>query len=214
MHDRRIDGKAHTFGNYGALYRSAMTWYDHETDSLWSQPIGTALKGAYEGVRLEMIPVSVEPWDAWKQEHPETLVLDTGEGRLGPSDPFSGSRGRYVVGVVLGEQAKAYPFEMVSQQVVVNDTLGDVPVLVYANPEDRSVHIFVRSVQGEELEFVWEDGTLRDRQTGTHWTPANGLALEGALRGELLKELPYSTAYDWAWRSFYPATEFYSGDET
>ena len=54
-----------------------------------------------------MIPVSGEPWDAWKQEHPETLVLDAGGGRLVPGDPFSSSRGRYVVGVVLGEQAKA-----------------------------------------------------------------------------------------------------------
>ena len=57
MHDRRIDGRAHTFGNYGALYKRAMTWYDHETDSTWSQPIGTAMAGAYKGVRLEMIPV-------------------------------------------------------------------------------------------------------------------------------------------------------------
>ena len=61
MHDRRIDGKAHTFGNYGSLYMSAMTWFDHETESLWSQPIGTALSGPYEGVRLEMIPAAVVP---------------------------------------------------------------------------------------------------------------------------------------------------------
>jgi hypothetical protein len=79
VQDRRIDGKVHTFGNYGALYMRAMTWFDHETDSIWSQPTGTALDGDCAGVRLEMIPVTVMPWATCKKVHPKTLVLDTGE---------------------------------------------------------------------------------------------------------------------------------------
>ena len=39
---------------------------------------------------------------------------------------------------------------------------------------------------------------------------AGGLAaVEGPLRGELLQEVSYSTAYDWAWLDFYPDTEIY-----
>lgn len=39
---------------------------------------------------------------------------------------------------------------------------------------------------------------------------AGGLAaVEGPFRGELLQEVPYSTAYDWAWVDFYPDTEIY-----
>ena len=56
VHDRRIDGKPHAFGNYTALYMNAMTWYDHETQSLWSQPVATAIDGPYKGVGLKMIP--------------------------------------------------------------------------------------------------------------------------------------------------------------
>ncbi len=211
MHDRRIDGKARIFGNYGSLYMNAMTWYDHETVSLWSQPIGTALRGAYEGVRLEMIPAPVVPWATWRKEHPDTLVLNVGLGRFGTliADPFAGDRRLFIAGVVLGDHAKAYPFDVVSQQVVVNDQIGETPVLVYANPEDKSVHIFARKVGDTVLEFRWAGGKLRDIQTDTLWNQATGLGIEGPLRGELLKELPYSSAYAWAWVDFYPDTEVY-----
>ncbi len=212
MHDRRIDGRAHTFGNYGALYKRAMTWYDHETDSTWSQPIGTAMAGPYKGVRLEMIPVEVVPWETWKQEHPDTLALDTFGRFTGFSaDPFIGATGNnaYVLGAVLGDLAKAYLFEEVSRQVVVNDEMDGLPLLVYANPKDRSAHIFVRRIGDRVLRFRWAAGELRDIETGSLWDPASGLAIEGALRGERLKEVPYTTAYLWAWRDFYPGAEVY-----
>ena len=212
MHDRRIGGKAHTFGNQGALYIRAMTWFDHETESIWSQPIGTAIIGEYEGVRLEMIPAEVVPWKTWRERYPETLILERGGNPFFRSrnvNPFTGSRGAYVVGVALGDVAKAYPFETVADDVVVNDAIGDVPVFVYANPIDRTIKIFVRSVGGQELEFDWVDGEVRDRQTATLWDPNKGLGLEGELAGALLKELPYTTAYSWAWASFYPDSEIY-----
>ncbi|MDP6107913.1 MAG: DUF3179 domain-containing (seleno)protein, partial [Candidatus Brocadiia bacterium] len=103
------------------------------------------------------------------------------------------------------------PFDEVSERVVVNDAVGEVPVLVYANPDDRSVHIFVRRAGDLALEFQWSDGRLVDAGTGSVWDPTKGFALEGPLRGELLKELPSSTAYDWAWEDFYPHTQFYRG---
>ena len=212
MHDRRIDGKTHTFGNYGALYKRAMTWYDHETDSVWSQPTGSGLIGTYQGIRLDMIPVEVVPWATWLDEHPDTKVLDVGNyaSRRGGVNPFEFRGDTYVVGVALGDEAKAYPFELVSSEIVVNDHIGDLPVLVYANPETRSVHIFARQVQDRTLFFEWVDGQIRDLDTGSLWGPSSGLASEGELRGQLLKELPYSTAFDWAWEDFYPHTEVYS----
>jgi hypothetical protein len=212
VHDRRIDGKVHTFGNYGALYKRAMTWYDHETDSLWSQPIGTAMSGTYKGVRLEMIPTEVVPWGTWRREHPQTLVLDTFGRFTGFSaDPFIGAVGEnaYVLGAVLAESAKAFPFDEISETVVVNDAVGGIPVVVYANPDDRAAHIFVRSLGDRVLTFRWQNGRLTDNETDTVWDTATGLAVEGALRGELLQEVPYTTSYLWAWRDFFPRSEVY-----
>ena len=212
MHDRRIDGKAHTFGNQGTLYLSAMTWFDHETQSVWSQPIGTAIQGSYEGVRLEMIPATVVPWATWTQEHPDTVVLDTGVLQTPPKfDPFVGyGAGNRFIGVSLADRAKGYYFEFVSEKVAVNDNIGDIPILVYANPVDKSAHIYVRKVQGMVLEFEWVNGQLRDQQTGTVWDPTNGFGVEEPLRRKLLKELPYIITYGWAWVTHYPHTELYT----
>ena len=211
MHDRRIDGKPHVFGNYGALYMNAMTWYDHETQSFWSQPTGTSLRGEYKGVRLEMIPSAVMPWGTWRREHPDTLLLDS---LVSPGArayvPFNGQRGEYVVGVALGNHAKAYPFDLVSQQVVTNDRIGELPLVVYANPDDGSVHVYAGVIGGRELQFEWVQGQLKDRETGTRWDPTNGFALEGPLQGRLLRAIPTSTAYDWAWIDFYPHSTLYA----
>ena len=56
VHDRRIDGEAQIFGNQGALFMRAMTWWDHKTESIWSQPWGMAIDGPLEGTRLKLIP--------------------------------------------------------------------------------------------------------------------------------------------------------------
>ena len=191
---------------------NAMTWYDHETQSMWSQPVGTALKGPYKGVRLEMIPVTVVSWSTWKKEHPNSLVLDPQLNKLKATgfNPFI--IGPHVIGVSLGEHAKAYPFRLVSKDLVVNDHIGDLPVLVYANPDDKEAHVFVRRVGDEDLQFAWIDEALVDKMPGSVWQPTTGFALEGELKGTLLKELPYSTAYDWAWKNFYPDTEFYQDE--
>ena len=86
-----------------------------------------------------------------------------------------------MVGVSLGDGAKAYLFDTVSQDIVINDHVGDMPVMVYANPEDKSVHIFVRRVGDTTLDFTWTDGKVVDHQTGTVWNPANGLSVNASL---------------------------------
>lgn len=211
VHDRRIDGQAHTFGNHGALYLNAMTWFDHETESLWSQPAGLALSGEYKGVQLDMVPSSMGSWEAWRRAYPDTEVLYSGVGRdvREAVDPFTDDRGEYIAGVVLSGQARAYSYEAVSRQVVVNDHVGDIPVLVYANPADKSLHLYARTHGDTVLEFEWANGRLTDTQTHTYWDPAKGFGQEGPLQGQLLKALPYTTAYLWAWREFYPSSSLF-----
>ena len=175
---------------------NAMTWYDHETDTLWSQPDGAALRGEYAGLRLALVPASIEPWGTWERDHPNTLVLGGPGLNLGFTfDPLDGRQGVYVLGVTLGDAAKAYPFDIVSDQGVTNDYIGDVPVLVYANSTDRSAHLFIRQIGEQTLEFALEAGELRDVGTGSVWSPLTGLALQGEFRGEAMRQVPYSTAY-------------------
>ena len=92
---------------------------------------------------------------------------------------------------------------------VINDVIGSFPVVVFADAVSRNVHVYLRDTGQQVLEFDLVDGSLVDRETGTVWDPARGLAVEGPLRGKALRQLPYTSAYDWAWRDFYPGSPIY-----
>ena len=185
----------------------AMTWWDHKTDSIWSQPWGMAIDGPLKGVTLDLIPAGVVPWSTWLEDHPETRVLKAPGGLFGPRrERFTEG---YVIGVTLGEHSKAYPFSAAAELGIVNDRVGPFPVVVLADRETKAVHVYLRVAVDTELEFDLVEGQLVDRQTGTRWDAARGLAVEGLLEGELLQQMPYITSFDWAWEDFYPDSEFY-----
>ena len=54
---------------------NAMTWWDHETESVWSQPWGRAIQGDYKGVELFLLPSQITTWGSWKNEFPNSLVM-------------------------------------------------------------------------------------------------------------------------------------------
>lgn len=206
VHDRRIDGQTYVFGNFGGLYMNAMTWWDHKTESVWSQPWGRAIQGELKGIELFLLPSQLTTWDQWKTEHPETLVMSTGYNRLTVfRQTFNPD---FVIGLILAEQAKAFYYRDVEAAGVVNDFVGDIPVLVWA--ADSNFHAYIRQVDDRVLTFRLEDGELIDEETGSTWDPARGLATAGPLTGQGLQSVPSSSAYDWAWLDFYPDSAFYS----
>jgi len=205
VHDRRIDGTPHTFGNAGALFMNAMTWYDHETRSIWSQPWGRAIQGPLKGVELFLLPSQVTTWANWKNEYPETLVMVNDAELFGLRQGFSPN---FVIGLLLDGRAKAYRYADVTAAGVVNDTLGDVPIVVWA--ADENFQAYIRQADGRTLTFNAEGDRLIDVETGSTWDVGRGLATAGSLRGQALQPVPGSTAYDWAWLDFYPDSEFYA----
>lgn len=206
MHDRRIDGVPTTFGNAGALFMKAMTWYDHATRSEWSQPWGRAIPGEMKGVKLFLLPSQITSWSSWRQAHPDTLVMINDLERLGVSRQRFDED--FVIGLILGEQARAYRFDQVRDLGVVHDSLGGSPILVTAG--GQSWHAYLRLAGGQTLTFSRQGDTLIDQQTGSRWDVERGLAVEGALRGELLQRVPSMSAYDWAWFDFYPEASIYA----
>lgn len=185
-----------------------MTWYDHETGSIWSQPWGRAICGELTGTTLKILPFSLVPWETWKAEHPDTQVLVDESGGL----PYSsqGLQDDFVAGVAIGDLARGYPYTSISEEVVINDLLGDIPLVIHTNPQTRSIHIFVRQLpDGTLLTFTGDFETLVDDQTGSIWDPVRGLAIDGELVGQALREIPYISSFDWAWLDFYPHSDFY-----
>lgn len=192
------------FGNAGGLFMAAMTWWDHKTQSIWSQPWGRAISGELKGVQLHLLPSRITTWGNWKREYPETLAMVNDVELIGRRQAFSKD---FVIGLLADGQAKAYYYRDVEQIGVVNDFMGELPVMVWAGGNDYQAYL--RQVGARQLTFVYDEGVLRDRETSTIWNLANGLGLEGPLQGEVLQPVPATSSYDWAWQDFYPQSEFF-----
>ncbi len=199
VHRREVDGEAVVFGNQGALWENAMTWWDHDTGSIWSQPLGEALAGPRRGERLELFPSVLTTWADWSAAHPETLALDAGGGT-------GGFRlDRMVVVVDFTTEAAAYRLRDLWEAGVVNDVVAGAPIAVVADPAAPERWSVLSRVVGDAtvtLDAV--DGRLVDRETGTQWDPVRGRALEGPLRGQALGLLPGFTAFPWDFERIWP----------
>jgi hypothetical protein len=77
---RQVNGLTEpvTFGVSGKLLYDTLVMFDRQTESLWSQLYGAAVDGPMAGARLAFFPSVFTEWEAWLQQHPETLVLDKG----------------------------------------------------------------------------------------------------------------------------------------
>ena len=211
----------HTFGNEGALFMSAMTWWDHETLSIWSQPWGAAIEGELLGTQLTLVPFELVPWNVWVERHPDTLVLVDERANLS----FVGQipHDRFVIGVSIAEDAKGFYFRSTANAGIVNEQVGEFPIAVFADGETREIDVYLRQPKGEkaeetgapdELTFeVDEDGTITDLETGSTWDIRLGVAVDGPLRGVLLQRAPFVSAFDWAWRDFFPQTTFWGSKD-
>ena len=226
MHDRRIEGVEHTVGNEAALFKSAMTWWDWETQSIWSQPWGAAIDGELTGTRLTLLPYELVPWQTWLDRHPDTKVLidERANLRYNGNIPID----RFVIGVSIGDAAKGFYFASSAIEGVVNESVGEFPVVVFADEDSRVIHVFLRTPQPGlsssidlpgrltfEL-FTSTDSTggavekqIRDTETDPTCDIEIGLAIEGPLKGTLLQRAPFVSAYYWAWEECNPHTQFW-----
>ena len=187
---------------------NAMTWYDHETLSIWSQPWGRAIHGELEGVQLNLLPFQLTTWGRWKEAYPHTLIMTNMTAELQQMTiRRQGFQPDFVIGLVFGEHSKAYYFTDVERLGTVNDTLGDVPVLVWAS--DEIYQAYIRQVDGQTLTFSFDGEYLVDEETASRWDPNLGLARSGPLAGKSLRQVPSLSSYDWAWEDFYPNSKFF-----
>lgn len=160
---RAADGMAFTFGSSGLLYRSNKLMYDRQTRSLWNQFTGEPVIGDLvgTGIRLRRLPVVVTSWQAWREQHPETTVLDISTGfdrryELGAAygEYFASAATLFpvplrserlppkerVYGLTVGDASVAYPVGVLSSRRVTNDVVGTTPVTLVATRGSLTVH--------------------------------------------------------------------------
>lgn len=199
VHRRELDGKLLVLGNQGALWGNAMTWWDHDTGSIWSQPLGEAIAGPRKGQRLEPYPVTLTKWDAWLDSHPETLALDV----PGRSTHFDLEQMAIVVD--LGTDSAAYLVRSLREVGAINDTVADVDIAVVIDPaNDQRWAVFSRQLDSSVAELELTDEGLVDTNSGTVFDPFLGLGLSGPLAEQNLGRLPGFTSFRSDYLTFFP----------
>ena len=222
--ERIIDGQEVEFGTSGKLYNSNLLMYDRLTESYWSQALGMAVKGELSGYQLNLIPFDVITWGDWKKLHPDTLVLttDTGHIRSYATDPY----GNYyteprimfpvehsddrlfpkeiIIGFNQDGIYKAYKQNDIESNVVINDLIGETPVILVSLFSENS-RAFERIVNDVQLDFVFDDGKILDVQTNSEWN-YDGLAISGESKGLQLERLPIEPGFWFEWVAFHPET--------
>lgn len=104
-----------------------------------------------------------------------------------------------VVALSLEGQERAYPVQILIWHEIVNDTVGDVPVVVTYCPLCNSALAFDRRAADRVLTFgvsgrlLNSDLVMFDRQTESLWPQLEGRAVAGVLTGTELTAYPIQT---------------------
>lgn len=206
VHRRELGGEVLVFGNQGALWGNAMTWWDHGTGSVWSQPLGEAIVGPREGDKLDLMASQLTSWGTWRDQHTDTLALDA------PGGDTRFDLEEMTIVVDFSEEVGVYPIEELVDEGPANDIVAGVPVAVAIDPAspDRW-SVFHRRVDERLLTLAVVGEDLIDEETGSVWDVASGRAIEGPLTGEILDQLPGFTSFERDARTFWPEARFWDG---
>lgn len=141
----------------------------------------------------------------------------------GPKTPSVLPAVAYVLTIDLNSQAVAYPYETLKQVNVVNDNVGGKEIVVMwaagtaaslnadtvAGGRDLgSANAFARELDGQLLTFVFQNGQIVDKGTGSEWNIL-GQAVNGKLKGKSLAPVIAINHFWFSWAAFKPETRVY-----
>jgi hypothetical protein len=243
--ERTVDAEVLDFGTTGRLRFSNLIMYDRQTETWWQQGTGEAIAGALTGTQLTFYPAALIAWSDFKATHPDGQVLsrETGYKRSYGQNPYTGYddvnnspflyRGPETLGTLpavarvltvdLEQEAVAYPYTVLEEQRVVNDTVAGTEVVVFWQPgaasaldtaaiaDGRDVgaaSAYARELDGRQLTFSFDGTRIVDNETGSAWDVL-GQAIGGELAGAQLTPIVAVNHFWFSWAAFKPETRIY-----
>ena len=138
---------------------------------------------------------------AFADEYAKDYAFEMGTSRkkLTGTDTASWRDKSWVVGVTVNGRSKAYDWNRLRRERVVNDMVGAMPVVVVLLPDDASYFAFTRP--NAATRFALDGDSL----------VANGRAFAMNGNGAYGKLVPLNASQEFwhSWRSFQPDTERY-----
>ena len=244
--DRQVNGSVLDFGVSGLLRNSDLIMFDRQSESWWQQLTGEGLVGEYAGAVLDIVPSQVISFGSFAQRYPDGQIMsrDTGYSRQYGINPYRNYDNRpgqpflfrgeidtrlaspvdHVLAAMIDGIAKAYPFTTLRVARVINDAVGETPIVIFFQGGvatalgDRVIDtardigtagMYQATLDGKVLHFVAnDDGGFSDEETGSTWN-AFGTAIAGELKGSQLEWIDAFPHFWFAWAAFHPETEVY-----
>jgi hypothetical protein len=199
---------------------------DEETGSWWQQVSGKAIQGSLKGEALTAVLHDEIAFGIWKEEHPNGRVLlpandapwkrfsEDWEAKTAklPTPLQANTDTRLaprteIVGLKVGQRAKAYPIAILKERSPLLDTLEETKVVIVVAEDGKSVRAFDRVVDGRVLEFFRDTDShvlrLRDAESGSEWDFA-GQCVSGPMQGKRLKQVYALKDYWFDWKTYNP----------
>jgi Protein of unknown function (DUF3179) len=209
-----VDGYEESFRLVGMDRFNAM-FEDVRTRSWWRQATGESVAGARTGAALTEFFSEQMTLAQWLRLHPDSLVMqpdpeatdrysdtfdyENGNSRsaLTGTSPESWQEKSWVVGITVNGASRAYDWNQLKRERVINDTLGGQPLVVVLAQDGVSFFAFKRPDRDTTFALVDE------RLSG------GGTTYDVAGRGDSGRLTPIFASQEFwhSWRTFQPATD-------
>lgn len=189
------------------LWERSLVMMDTQTRSLWSHLLGEAMAGPMKGSQLEALPSKLTTWKAWREEHPQTTLLDMSRTHRAFVKDFYRRPQDFVYGLVVDGTAHHASFADLRKQPVLNVELENSPLLITFDADNAAGYVFSRTVDERTLTFASAGKEmLRDDETGTTWSAITGKGVSGPLADKRLDHRVGITSFARAWNVFHPTS--------
>ena len=215
VYEPLVNGKPEKFRLVGMDHFNAM-FEDETTKSWWRQVSGEAITGKLKGQLLPEVFSTQTSLADWLDLNPNSLIMqadanflksyDTtfkfesgaSKSKLTGTDSLSWKDKSWVIGVKAGKERKAYDWNQLKKEKLIQDKIGSIPVLIVLSKNEKSFFAFERptenstfSLNGDTLLF--NDYKLRLDGKGIDTTFS-------------LKPLLASQEFWHSWQAFNPGT--------
>ncbi|HKC37527.1 MAG TPA: DUF3179 domain-containing (seleno)protein [Chitinophagaceae bacterium] len=210
-----VNGKKEKFRLVGMDHFNAML-EDATTKSWWRQVTGEAIAGKLKGQQLPEVFSTQTSLAEWLQLNPSSLIMqadsafiksyDTtmkyesgaSKSKLTGTDSLSWKDKSWVIGVKAGKERKAYDWNQLKAERIIQDKMGNTLLLLVVSKDNRSFFAFERPDGNSGFSLI-SDTIIYNN----HHFRIDGKGIDTAYS---LKPLSASQEFWHSWRTFNPGT--------
>lgn len=211
-----VDGKPENFRLVGMDHFNAM-FEDETTKSWWRQATGEAITGPLKGKALPEVESNQYTLNKFFSLHPFGKVMqaeavskesyDTlgrfekgkSKGKLTRTDSLSWKDKSWVLGIEMDDKSKAYDWIQLKESRVLNDQVGNNPIVIAIASDEQSFAAFKRNNADQ---FILRNDSLLGSQKTYD-------LLGRSTDGSKLERIKIYQEFWHSWKQFHPDTEVY-----